>query len=193
MGYYSPQEPQRQEPTDPYKAYNPYDSQSYAAPSSQQQQTYTNDPGRAQEKVRTGNDARFAAQWWNALTQFLGMRGLLAVAGSVLALLAFFIMPYYSLYTGYFLAAQAYDDKWWLELVLPVVSLVIVFAQRFVPRLQQMRRRLALVILGSGLLGLLVNFWFMNMVISSNYWRFGTWSYFVGMALVALAGLLSLI
>jgi undecaprenyl pyrophosphate phosphatase UppP len=192
MGYYRPQEPQRQEPSDPYKTNNPYDSQSYTS-SQNQQQTYFSGAGSTQEKVQSGKNESFFAQLWRVLSQYLGLRGVVAAVGAVVALLAFFTMPYYSLYSGHFLAAQTYDDKWWLELVLAAVPLAIVILRPIVSRMQQHGERWALVILGSGVLGVLIHFWFMNMVISSNYWRFGTWSYFIGMALVALAGLLSLI
>lgn len=110
--------------------------------------------------------------------------------GAVLAALAFFVLPYYSNYSGYFLAAQTLDDKWWLELILAVLPLVVLLARPVVPPLKGQQRRLALVVMGCGLLGILVHDRFMDGVIGSNYWRLGTWSYFLGMTLVALGGLL---
>jgi undecaprenyl pyrophosphate phosphatase UppP len=110
--------------------------------------------------------------------------------GAVLAVLAFFVLPYYSNYSGYFLAAQTLDDKWWLELILALLPLGVLLAQPVVPALKGQQRRLSLIVAGCGVLGILVHYWFMNGVISSNYWRPGTWSYFLGMTLVALGGLL---
>jgi hypothetical protein len=58
-----------------------------------------------------------------------------------------------------------------------------------VERIRQQQRRWSLVIAGSGILGILFNYWFVNANVSSNYWRFGVWSYFLGMALVAIGGI----
>jgi hypothetical protein len=196
MSHYPPQEPQRQQPHDPYGSYHSYDpqqaqqtyvSQPSATPPSEQ--PYANYyPGSSQSKGESGSSGKRAGRIWHALVRFLGKRGLVVAAGAVLAVLAFFVLPYYSSYSGYFLAAQALDDKWWVELVLAVVPLIVVVGRQIVPSLKQ--RSWSLVITGSGVLGLLVNYWLMDGTISSNYWRLGTWSYFLGMALVAVGGLL---
>jgi Ca2+/H+ antiporter len=49
-------------------------------------------------------------------------------SGAVLAALAFVVLPYYSIYSGYFLAAQTLDEKWWLELILAVLPLDLNFS-----------------------------------------------------------------
>ncbi|HTK07166.1 MAG TPA: hypothetical protein VL485_08355 [Ktedonobacteraceae bacterium] len=189
MSYYPPQEPQRQQSQDPYPPYNPYDPQ-YSQSTFVSQPSYTNNqPGGPQGKVMPGHNKTAAAQLWRTLLQFFGKRGLLAVGGALLAVIAFFL-PYYSSYSAYFLASQTLDDKWWLELALAAFPLAILLALRTIPRVKLQRRRWSLLVLGSGVLGLLLNYWFMDMTIGTGYWRFGTWAYFVGMALVALAGLL---
>jgi ABC-type Fe3+ transport system permease subunit len=111
-------------------------------------------------------------------------------SGAVLAALAFVVLPYYSIYSGSFLAAQTLDEKWWLELILAVLPLVALLAQQLFPPLKEQQRRLSLLVAGCGVLGILIHYWFMEGVISSNYWRLGSWSYFLGMAVVALGGLL---
>lgn len=113
--------------------------------------------------------------------------------GAVLAILTFYLLPYYSLYSGHFLAADALDDKWWLELILPLLALAGAIVVQRVPRIKSSKRTWSLLIASCGLLGILVNYWFMYEEIGSSYWRIGTWSYFLGMALVAVGGLLSLI
>ena len=212
MNQYPTPEPQRQQQYDPYN--NPYPpqtsytnnppAQGYRPQQPQQVQQvqqpqyaqqkayndYTNNMPQAEMPLKRGN---VASQTWNGLVQFLGKRGLLVAAGSVLALLGFLFLPYYSLFSGYSLAAGTLDDKWWLELVLPLIALVVVIVRQVVPRLQQQKSASALLIAGSGLLGMLIHYWFMNGMISTNYWRFGAWDYLLGMTLVAIGGLLSLV
>jgi hypothetical protein len=196
MSHYPPQEPQRQQSQDPYGSYRSYDPQqaqqtyiSQPSTSSSSEQPYANPyPGGNQSKGKIGSNQNLAGQIWRALVRFLGMRGLVVAIGAALAMLAFFALPYYSNYSGYFLAALALDDKWWAELVLAVVPLIVVIGRQIVPPLKQ--SRWSLVIAGSGILGLLVHYLLMDGTISSNYWRFGTWSYFLGMVLVAIGGLL---
>ena len=203
-------DPQRQQAQDPYSFHNPYlpydpqesqptfvPQQSYAPqqvqqfyPSQQPQQSYASGTRSEQRRGEAGQGQKLPAQIWHVLVQFLGVRGVVVASGAVLAALAFFVLPYYSNYSGYFLAAQTLDDKWWLELILAVLPLVVLIAQQVVPRVKEQQRRLSLVVAGCGVLGILVHYWFMDGVISSNYWRLGTWSYFLGMALVAVGGLL---
>jgi hypothetical protein len=210
---HDPQRQQAQEPSsfdNPYPSYNPYTSYdpqgsqptvvsplSYPPPpppplyqSKPPQQLSTWETRSEQRKGETGARKKFFAQIWQSLVQLLGVRGVVVASGAVLATLTFFVLPYYSLYSGYFLAAQTLDDKWWLDLILAVLPLVVLVAQLLVPRLKGQQRHLSLVVVGSGVLGLLIHYWFMDGVISSNYWRLGTWSYFLGMALVAVGGIL---
>jgi hypothetical protein len=199
-----PYAPQQAQPLYPYPPYDPQESQPtfvspqpYAPqqvqqlyPSQQPQASYASGTRSEQRRGEAGQGQKLSAQLWHGLVQLLGVRGVVVAFGAVLAVLAFFVLPYYSNYSGYFLAAQTLDDKWWLELILAVLPLVVLLAQPVVPRLKGQQRRLALVVAGCGVLGILVHYWFMNGVIGSSYWRLGTWSYFLGMTLVALGGLL---
>lgn len=204
---HDPQRPQAGDPYsshNPYPAYDPQESQptfvsppSYAPRQAQQfyppeqvQQSYAGVTSSEQRRGEAGQRQKLPAQIWHGLVQFLGVRGVVVASGAVLAALAFVVLPYYSNYSGYFLAAQTLDDKWWLELILAVLPLVVLLAQQVVPGVKEQQRRLSLVVAGCGLLGILVHYWFMDGAISSNYWRLGTWSYFLGMALVAVGGLL---
>lgn len=195
-----PYAPQPAQPLYPYPPYDPQESQPtfvspqpYAQPLYPYQQAQPSSASGTRSEQRrgeAGQGQKLPAQLWHRLVQLLGVRGVVVAFGAVLAVLAFFVLPYYSNYSGYFLAALTLDDKWWLELILAVLPLVVLLAQPVVPRLKGQQRRLALLVAGSGVLGILVHYWFMNGVIGSSYWRLGTWSYFLGMTLVALGGLL---
>jgi hypothetical protein len=199
MNQYPAPEPQRPQAYNPYP-YNPYTSQTpppentseptYGSQQSQRQYNeYANNP---QNMANPVSSKKLSTQIWDGLVRFLGKRGLLVAAGAVLATLAFF-MPYYSIFSGYYLAAETLDDKWWLELILPLVALAVVIVRQTVPRLKQQKRSSSLIIAGSGILGVLIHYWFLSGIISTNYWRFGTWTYLLGMAIVAIGGLLSLL
>lgn len=205
MSQYPAQEPQGQQPDDRYgTAYDPY----HSFDPQQQQPTYISQPpypvqqtyqpyphptnANNQVQGQSGNEQKLAKQLWSRLVLFLGKRGLLIAGGVVLAVLSFFVLPYYSEYSGYFLAAQTLDDKWWLELILAVLPLVVLVALQIVPRVKQQKRRWTLLLASSGAFGILLHYLFLNATISSNYWRIGTWGYFIGMALVTISGLLSL-
>lgn len=208
MSQYGAQEPQGQQPGnsygtphDPYHSFDPQQMQPtyISQPPYPAQQTYPqpypyptnlNNP-QAQGQIR--NEQKLVMRLWHRLSLFLGKRGLLVAGGVVLAVLSFFVLPYYSNYSGYFLAAQTLDDKWWLELILAVIPLVVLIALQIVPRVRQQKRRWSLLLASSGALGILLHYLFINGVISSNYWRIGTWGYFIGMALVAISGLSLLI
>ncbi len=190
-----PYVPQPAQPLYPYPAYDPQESQpTFVSPPpyapEQAQPSSASGMRSEQRRGEAGQGQKLPAQLWHRLVQLLGVRGVVVAFGAVLAVLAFFVLPYYSNYSGYFLAAQTLDDKWWLELILALLPLGVLVAQRVVPSLKGQQRRLSLVVAGCGVLGILVHYWFMNGVISSNYWRLGTWSYFLGMTLVALGGLL---
>lgn len=207
MSQYQSQEPQGQQPGDRYGT--PYDPYHFSDPQQMQptyisqppyqaQQTYQPYPhptniNNSQTQDQPGNTQKQAAQLWHRLVLQLGKRGLLMIGGVALAVLSFFILPYYSIYSGYYLAALSLDDKWWLELILAVLPLVVLIALQIVPRVKQQKRRWLLVLASSGALGILLHYLFLNSVISSNYWRPGTWGYFIGMALVTISGLLLLI
>jgi hypothetical protein len=207
MSQYPAQEPQGQQPDnrygvphDPYQTFDPQQMQpTYISqppyPAQQVYQPYphptnTNNP---QTQQQPGNQQKPAARLWSRLVLFFGMRGLLGVGGGILAILSFFALPYYSNYSGYFLAAQTLDDKWWLELILAAMPLVVLVALQIIPGIKRQKRRWALLLSASGALGILLHYLFLNGIISSNYWRIGTWGYFIGMALVTVSGLLLLI
>lgn len=190
MSQYSPQEPREDyQSHNPYNTYNPYNAE-------QAQPTYVAQPASiasasgGQRQGKGPATMRIGPRIWNALLWFLGERGLVVAGGAVLAILTFYLLPYYSFYSAHFLAADVLDDKWWLELILPLLALAGVIAVQKVPSLKQNKRTWSLLITGSGLLGILINYWFMNGEVSSNYWRLGTWSYFLAMALVAIGGIL---
>ncbi|QBD76719.1 hypothetical protein EPA93_12175 [Ktedonosporobacter rubrisoli] len=188
------QEPQHPYTQDPYSfnPYPPYDPQQ-AQPTFVSQTPQYAYPGNMSHDSGQGGIAPkrgTAAQLWQGLVKFLGGRGLLTAAGAVLAILSFLIMPYYSNYSGYFLASQVLDDKWWLELALPLLALIVLIAQQVIPRIKQQHMRWSLILAASGVLGILLHYWFIDAAISSNYWRPGTWGYFLGMALIAAGGLL---
>ncbi len=208
--YYAPEpqgrQPQSQQPQDPYNSYNPYsayDSNPYQMP--QEQSTYpaqsyppqsyaAQQPQQAQmsspaSSAVATSQKKTGAQIWSMLVRFLGVSGVFVTAGALLAILAFYAFPYFSNYSGYFFAHDTLDDKWWLELILPLLALAVLIATRLIPRVKQQMRTWSLVVTGSGLLGIILQYWFINGMISSNYWRIGTWSYFLGMALVAMGGL----
>ena len=213
MSQYFPQEPQRPQQQDPYSTYNPYNpynsEPTYVTPQSQPPSPYAQPPSpyaqtQAQQSMQppyvgyvpsnvgsavpvTGK--KLSARIWQAIVQFLGVRGVVVAAGALLAGLAFFILPFYSNYTAYFLAKDTLDDKWWLELLLALVPLLIVIGFPVVERIRQHQRRWSLIIAGSGILGVLFNYWFLDAIVGSDYWRFGAWSYFLGMALVAIGGI----
>jgi undecaprenyl pyrophosphate phosphatase UppP len=195
---HDPQRQQEQAPYGFYSPHRPYDPQEsqptfisqQSYPPQQAQQSYASGMSSEQRMREARQGKKLHTQLWHGLVRFLGVRGVVVASGAVLAALAFFVLPYYSNYSGYFLAAQTLDDKWWLELILAVLPLAVLIAQQLVPRMKEQQRRLALVVAGSGVLGMAVQYWFMDGVISSNYWRLGTWSYFLGMALVAVGGLL---
>jgi hypothetical protein len=219
MSQYSGQEPQQPQ-QNPYVPYNPYNTQesqptyisqqppqSYPAQQQHQQQSYPAQqppqppqfypPQQVQQPyasyTQEGKQAgkgNLVAQGWQAVVRLLGIRGVIVVVGSLLAMLAFFVLPSYSIYSGYFIAAEELDDKWWLELILAVLPLIILVAQHIVPRVKLQKKRWSLVIAGSGVLGLLLHYWFMNDLVSTNYWRLGSWTYLLGMALVAIGGIL---
>lgn len=203
MSQYFPQEPQRPQQQDPYSTYNPYSpynsEPTYVtpqapapAPYAQPQAQQPVQPPYARPNDGSGAPAtakKLSARIWQALVQFLGIRGVVVAGGALLALLAFFVLPMYSNYTAYYLAGETLDDKWWLELLLSVVPLLIVIALPVVERIRQQQRRWSLVIAGSGILGMLFYYWFISGDVSSNYWRFGAWSYLLGMALVAAGGI----
>jgi hypothetical protein len=207
MSQYFPQEPQRPQQQDPYSTYNPYNpynsEPTYITPQAQvpspyaqpQAQQPAQPPYASYARPNDGSGApvvtakKLSARIWQALVQFLGIRGVVVAGGALLAILAFFVLPMYSIYTVYYLAAGTLDDKWWLELLLAVVPLLIVIAFPVFERIRQQQRRWSLVIAGSGILGMLFYYWFINGLIGSDYWRFGVWSYLLGMALVAGGGI----
>jgi hypothetical protein len=207
MSQYGAQEPQGQQPGDrygaPYDPYHSFDPQQLqptyiSQPPYPAQQTYQPYPhptniNNAQAQSQPGNEQKLVTRLWRRLVLFLGKRGLLVAGGAALAMLSFFALPYYSNYSGYFLAAETLDDKWWLELILAVLPLAVLIALQIVPRFKQQKRRWSLLLASSGALGILLHYLFINGMISSNYWRIGTWGYFIGMALVAISGLLLLI
>lgn len=207
MSQYPVQEPQGQQPGerygtphDPYQSFDPQQLQPtyISQPPYPAQQTYQPYPhptntSNPQAQGQPGSDQKLATRLWHRLALFLGKRGLLIAGGVALAVLSFFVLPYYSNYSGYFLAAEALDDKWWLELIIAIVPLVVLIALQTVPRVKQQKRRWSLLLASSGALGILLHYLFLNDTISSNYWRLGTWGYFIGMALVAITGLFLLI
>jgi len=227
MDQHSPQEPQQQQQVNPYQydLDNPYHTgqaqpthetqptqQAYGSQPTQQaygpqrkQQAYGSQPTQQAYPASTSSgqgrgEPVSGKKQASPLIQFLGVRGLIVAAGAILAVLAFFVLPYYSSYTGYnlatgyyYLLGQELNVKWWLELVLAVAPLFVVIAQKVVPSVKQRRRLWSLVIGGCGVLGALINYWFMNALADSNLWSFGTWGYFVGMALVVVGGLLSIL
>ena len=162
---HDPQRDQAQEPYsfhNPYPPYNPYDPQesqptfvsppSYAPqqvqqvyPSQQPPPPYASGTRSEQSKGEARWGQKLPAQIWHGLVQFLGVRGVVVASGAVLATLAFVVLPYYSDYSGYFLAAQTLDEKWWLELILAVLPLVVLLAQQVVPRVKERQRSLSLV------------------------------------------------
>lgn len=207
MSQYRAPEPQGQQPGDrygvphdPYHSLDPeqlqptYISQPpYPAQQTYQTYPYPTNINNSQTQSQTGNEQKLTAKFWHKLVLFLGMRGLLVAGGGALAVLSFFVLPYYSNYSGYFLAAETLDDKWWLELILAVFPLVVLVALQLVPRVKQQKRRWLLLLASSGALGILLHYLFLNGIIGSSYWRIGAWGYFVGMALVTISGLLLLI
>jgi hypothetical protein len=204
MSQYPAQEPQGQQPgdrysapSDPYHALDPQQMQPtyisqppYPAQQTYQPYPYPTNSNNPQAQGQAGNEQKLAARFWHKSVLFFGKRGLLVAGGGALAVLSFFVLPYYSNYSGYFLAAQTLDDKWWLELILAVLPLVVLVALQIMPRVKQQKRRWSLLLASSGALGILLHYLFLNDAISSNYWRIGTWGYFIGMVLVTIAGLL---
>jgi hypothetical protein len=207
MSQYPVQEPQGQQPGerystphDPYHSFDPQQLQPtyISQPPYPAQQTYQPYPhptnaSNTQAQGQPGNDQMLAKQLWHRSVLLLGKRGLLIVGGVALAVLSFFVLPYYSNYSGYFLAAETLDDKWWLELILAVLPLVVLVALQIMPRVKQQKRRWSLLLASSGALGILLHYLFLNGMIGSDYWRIGAWGYFIGMVLVAITGLFLLI
>jgi len=143
-----------------------------------------------QERAQADASERYVYQAPFVRRRLLGRRGLIGVAGAVVALLGFFL-PYYATYSGNLLASLY--GIYWLEVLFLVAAFALFAARLLLPSLEAHRRRWALVLAALGGGGAFIHYLLVTMDSVPIYWGVGAWLYCLGMIVVGISGLLLLV